>query len=132
MSINYKKLIEIARALKGKNVPVKCFHVSYVFNKSKLLSIGINKYKSHPQTRNFDYSIHSGVHSELDAVKKLGILYKDNNIMDCSHLTLVNVRIDNNNEVGNSEPCFGCQSLIRALKIKKVIYTNNRGEFINK
>ena len=122
MAINYKKLIEIARALKGKNSSGRCFHVSVVLNKSKILSIGFNKYKTHPQTKNYAYHRFAGIHSELDAVLKLGM-------DDCSGLTIINIRVDKNNQICDSKPCKGCSDLIQKIGFKKVIYTNNIGNF---
>jgi deoxycytidylate deaminase len=123
MAINYSKLIEIARALKEKNISGRCAHSSFVFSKSKLLSIGFNKYKTHPQTKNYSYHRFAGIHSELDAVLKLGM-------NDCSGLTIVNIRIDKNENLCNSQPCRGCSELIKTLGFKRIIYTNNIGNFV--
>jgi len=123
MAINYKKLIEIARALKEKNVSGRCFHVSFVLNKSRLLSIGFNKYKTHPQTRNYSYHRFAGIHSEMDAVLKLGL-------NDCRGLTLINIRIDAHGNLCNSAMCNGCSELTKKLNFKRIIYTNNIGNFI--
>lgn len=117
------RAIEIAYAMKDKSHSGgRCFHLSAVFNKSKIISIGVNNYeKTHPQIQRFGYHPFARVHSEMSAALKLGLT-------DCNGLTIVNVRIDRNNKVVNSLFCKGCQNLIRYLNFSRAFYTTDSGE----
>lgn len=124
MTINLKRLTEISKAIIGRNKKhQKCDHISFIFKKSKLLSIGSNKYKTHPKTKDYNYHDFAGIHSELDATLKLGL----SDAGTAKGLTIVNVRIDKNGNVCNSAPCPGCSDLIKTLSFKEVFYTNNSG-----
>lgn len=63
-----------------------------------------------------------GIHSELDALIKLGT-------DDVSGLTLVNTRVNRNNQIDLSMPCTGCQSFLKTLNFKKVFYSTKDGKF---
>lgn len=63
-----------------------------------------------------------GVHSEMDAVIKLGIT-------DCTGLTIVNTRVNRNNKLDMSKPCRGCMDMIRKLNFKSVYYMDGIGHF---
>jgi len=56
-----------------------------------------------------------GVHSEMDAIIKLGLT-------DCSGLTLINTRIDRNNQLAMSKPCLGCTDMLRNLNFRRIYY----------
>jgi len=63
-----------------------------------------------------------GVHSEMDAIIKLGNT-------DCSGLILINTRINRNNKFDMSKPCPGCLNMIRSLNFRKIYYINRSGLF---
>lgn len=56
-----------------------------------------------------------GIHSEMDAVIKLGAT-------DCSGLSIVNTRINRNNELDMSKPCSGCLHMLRSLNFNNIYY----------
>ena len=123
--MNLPRLIEIAYALKGKNSNNggRCFHVCFILNKSKIISIGLNTYfKTHPKIRELGYPIEAGLHAELAACLKLGLT-------DCSKYDIVVVRIDNQNKLNLSKPCRACEKLLLGLNFNKVIYSNEMGGF---
>jgi len=80
------------------NADLRCSHFSFILDKTRLISIGLNSLKTHPHNLKYNYinknkekiSDIVGTHSELSAVIKLGE-------EDCSGLTLVNTRINRNN-----------------------------------
>ena len=120
--------IDLANALVNKHSR----HVSFLLYRNKIASIGINNpLKTHPRNLNYkfrgrndeDISHFVGIHSELSAVIRLGE-------EDLSKYTLINVRINRENEVSLSKPCGGCQDMIKQLGIKKVLYTDEKGEFV--
>jgi deoxycytidylate deaminase len=123
--MNLHKIIEITFALAGKYQHNKrCRHFSFIFEKQRLLSIGINNPKTHPLNLRYNYinkqrdkiSEMVGTHSELNAVIKLGL-------EDCSGFTMVNTRINRNNKLDYSYPCNGCMDMIKKYGFKKIIYS---------
>lgn len=132
MDSYFKKCIEVSYALLGKHGDYRCKHFSFIFLKNRLISIGINNpYKTHP--RNLEIGFYSrsgedisttvGVHSELSAILKLGE-------QDCSKFTLVNTRINRNNQIDLSKPCKSCYSLVKQLNFKRIFYSTNDNNFI--
>lgn len=120
--------IRLARA----SVTKHSRHVSFLLYRNRIASIGINNpFKTHPRNRKYnfrgrndeDISHFVGIHSELSAVIKLGE-------EDLSKYDLVNVRINKNGNVSLSKPCNGCTDMINQLGIRKVLYTNDAGEFV--
>jgi deoxycytidylate deaminase len=129
--MNYKKIIEISYALAGKcRHNKRCRHFSFIFKNKRLISIGMNSPKTHPLNLKYDYinkqkhniSDVVGTHSELRAVIKLGL-------SDYRGYTLVNTRINRNQELDYSLPCNGCMQMIRELGFDRVIYTTKNKDF---
>lgn len=131
--MNFARYIEITHALKNNSHKIKCRckHFSFIVNKNKILSIGINNpKKTHPRNLQYKYtgrynndiSGYIGVHSELSAIIKYGF-------DDCTNHILINTRVNAAGEIANSRPCAGCQNLIKQLNFKRVFYTTNSGQF---
>lgn len=119
-----KKCVEITKCLKKDKETGRSFHCTFIFEKNKLLSIGFNNYKKLHRKHKFgDYKgtkanpdqYVAGIHSEIDAIIKLGRT-------DCSKLTIVNTRIDNNNNINISKPCENCMRVLRLLGYKNIYY----------
>jgi hypothetical protein len=126
MAINFKRLEEIAKALKPVHQSGKSFHVTVVYRKNKMLCIANNNYnKNHPYhkfgeyaaTKGGDYM--AGIHSETAALIKLGL-------EDCSDLTFVNLRIDNNGNPAISRPCDNCQRVLDQIGYKKIWFYDGK------
>ena len=129
--MNFSKIVEVSYALINKhNADLRCRHFSFILDKNKIISIGLNNLKTHPKNLKYNYvnklneniSDIVGTHSELSAVIKLGE-------EDCSGLTLVNTRINRNDELDFSAPCSGCCDMINQLNFKNVYFSNNKGKF---
>ena len=97
--MDFNKIVEISYALINKHqADLRCRHFSFILDRNRIISIGLNSLKTHPLNLKYKYvnknnqSISNivGTHSELSAVIKLG---KE----DCSKLTLINTRINRNN-----------------------------------
>lgn len=132
--MNFERLEEIAFALYDHEHPLRTFHVSFILQRRKILSIGINNVKTHPVNLlnpKFDNQgqvfSDKGTCSELNAISKL-IRQTRVNTEICS---LVNIRIDKNGKLNHSAPCLSCQSLIAHHGFKKVFFTNENGRFQN-
>jgi deoxycytidylate deaminase len=129
--MNFDKIIEVTYALINKhNADLRCRHFSFILDRNRIISIGMNSTKTHPMNLKYNYinknkqkiSDIVGTHSELNAIIKLGI-------EDCSKLTLINTRINRNNLLDNSAPCHGCSDMINQLNFKNVFYTTCEGIF---
>lgn len=129
--MNFNKIIEISYALINKHsADLRCRHFSFILDRNRIISIGLNSLKTHPLNLKYKYvnknnqSISNivGTHSELSAVIKLGQ-------EDCSDFTLINTRINRNNRLDFSAPCSGCCDMIQQLNFKNVYFSNNEGKF---
>jgi len=129
--VNFNKIIEVSYALINKhNADLRCRHFSFIMDRNRIVSIGLNSPKTHPLNLKYNYvnknnekiSDIVGTHSELSAVIKLGE-------EDCSGLTLVNTRINRNNVLDFSAPCRGCCDMIKQLNFKNVYFSNIQGKF---
>lgn len=119
------KCIDIAKCLKKHKETGRSFHCTFIYEKSKLLCIGFNNYnKLHRSTK---FGIYLGykdnpekyiasMHSEIDALIRSGY-------SNCSKLTFINVRIDNNNQVNIAKPCRNCFNVLKQYNFKKIYYT---------
>lgn len=128
---NLQKAIEVSYAFAGKkSLWQRCRHFSYIFDRNRLISMGVNSYKTHPLNLKYNYINKKkenigylvGTHSEMSAVIKLGL-------KDCSGLTLVNIRINRKNELDYSFPCSGCRDMISKMGFKNVFYTTKNKKF---
>jgi deoxycytidylate deaminase len=129
--MNFNKIIEVSYALINKhNADLRCRHFSFILDRNRIISIGMNSTKTHPLNLKYNYvnkdnkSISDivGTHSELNAVIRLGE-------EDCSRLTLINTRINRNNMLDYSAPCSGCSDMIKQLNFKNVYFSNVQGKF---
>ena len=129
--MNFNKIVEVTYALINKhNADLRCRHFSFIMDRNRIISIGMNSIKTHPKNLKYNYvnklkeniSEIVGTHSELNAVIKLGE-------EDCSKLTLINTRINRNNLLDNSAPCHGCSDMIHQLNFKNVYFSNVKGGF---
>jgi len=128
---NLLKAEEISRAFAGKSrSSQRCRHFSFIFDRSRLLSIGMNSGKTHPLNLRYNYVNRQndpigsfvGTHSEMSAVLKLGPKVRKGLIM-------VNTRINRNDEMDFSFPCKGCMDMIEKLGFKSVFYTTKNKDF---
>ena len=86
---------------------------------SRVLSFGINKYKSHPQQIN-PYTLNTGlIHAELNAII--------NCRTDITGGTIYISRLLKNGLPALSKPCKSCMKMISLYGIKKIVYTTEIG-----
>lgn len=96
-------------------------HAAAIICKGKIISIGHNKYKTHPMMLKYgknDKSIY--LHAEIDAIIKAINLHGTEFLKECNIFVL---RIDKLGGIGKSRPCSGCTRAIKAFKIKRMCYT---------
>lgn len=124
------RTIELARALKPTHQTGRAFHVTTLWSKSHLLSVGVNNYhRQHPAHRFMEYrsfkdfhrvDYQACLHSEISALLKLG----EENL---SGITLVNTRILNDGMIGMARPCPNCAKVLEQLACDNIFWTNNGG-----
>lgn len=114
------KIEEISYALEP-NRNGTYFHCAAIFKRNKILSIGINSFKTHPLAIKYGYR-EPTVHAELQAAIKLGLT-------NCSGLSIAVLRIGRNNKLAMSKPCVHCSKLISDLGFKNVYFTGRNGEW---
>ena len=127
----FNKVKEISFALLNEHPSLhRCRHFSFILDGPRIIKIGYNRSKTHPRNLKYSYINRNGqymgdqvgVHSEMDAVIKLGIT-------DCTGLTIVNTRVNRNNQLDMSKPCRGCMDMIKKLNFKSVYYMDGIGHF---
>jgi deoxycytidylate deaminase len=124
MKIPFEKITEISYALLGRNPNPQFKHFSFILDRGRIISIGINlQKKTHPIAKKYN-QFSSAIHSELSAALKLGDV-------DFSDYVLVNTRINRENKLASSYPCEGCAKMImEQFNFEEVWATDNNGQFV--
>lgn len=94
-----------------------------IANKGRVLSTGINEvryYKSCPTPRKWEDSLHA----EQSAILKL---LNSNRQHELIGSTLFICRINRSSKPMLAKPCKYCEDLIKAVGIKRVVYTTDTG-----
>lgn len=122
------RVIELAKALKGTKQTGNNFHVTAIYDKNKIISIGHNDYrKPHPEkkygaykpTRHANSKYVPCRHSEISSLVNGGI-------EDGRDFTFINVRIDNSGNVALAKPCTNCFNVInKQIGFKHLFYTTD-------
>ena len=94
-------------------------HISLVIYKRKIISVGQNIFKTHPNSLRLGYK-YAEMHSELDAFRKIpkGLLDKK--------LILLNFRFNRFGNFRNSKPCPICSKWCTE-SFHKIYYTTDDG-----
>ena len=119
------RTVDIAMALCPLNLEHRCSHIAFLIRCGKIVHIGTNSCKSHPETLKYAYKDHQkvGIHAELSVCMKSG---KE----DLSDFKMVVLRVDRKGNLANSKPCCGCQSVIKQFNIGEVWYSDSKGEVV--
>jgi len=120
-----KRTVDIAKAMCPLNLEHRCSHIAFLIKCGKIVHIGTNSCKSHPETLKYDYKNHQlvGLHAELSVCMKIG---KE----DLRDFKMVVIRFNRNNKMANSKPCCGCQSVIKQFNVGEVWYSTDIGQVI--
>jgi len=120
-----KRTIDIAKAMCPLNLEHRCSHMAFLIRRGKIVHIGTNSCKSHPETLRYNYKDHQkvGIHAELSACMKSG----KENLRD---FKMVVLRVDRTGKLNNSKPCCGCQSVIKQFNVGEVWCSNSAGEIV--
>ena len=131
----FKRLEEISKSLLDFNSNKRCQHFSFILYKNRVISIGNNSKKTHPSNlKNRKTSLRTGedfsdqkhICSEFSAINKL----KNMTNIDTKKCVLVNLRYNRNGEIALSKPCMSCETLLKYFSFKRVIWTDNDGNYV--
>tara|TARA_Y100000296_G_C5010598_1_gene174893 strand:+ start:74 stop:499 length:426 start_codon:yes stop_codon:yes gene_type:complete len=109
------------------------FHFAFLFKKNRLVSIGQNNTtKESAKALYFAqrYNLkqqkkYPFIHAEIDAVSKaFGKIYVDNSF------SIVSLRVSQGFILKNANPCKACSSVMKALNIDCVYYSDARGKIV--
>ncbi len=120
------KLVKKAKVF--HDMPEGAFkHFSFIMDGSRPLSFGWNQTrKTHPKSNKYGYRFNN-IHSEFDAL----LNYLKNHAVEHLHrYTMVNIRLNKAMELRLSKPCSICDRLLDAFRIGNVIYSTNKGGFV--
>lgn len=132
MNTVLKKSSEIALAMfpAEKKWSSRTRHITCIWDKTRLVSVGENSEKTHTINRrnnknNFDLG-QKRCCSEWSAINRAKNTRSN---LNWKKLTIVNIRVGRKKEFLMSRPCIFCQSLLQYFSCSKVFYTDNNGEF---
>jgi len=101
------------------------FHFAFIYKRNTLLSIGQNSYEFNNKALKFAnlYGVqekrkYPSLHAEISAISKIF----DREYIDNS-MKMVVIRLNKMGELRNSKPCPACQSVIDALGIERIWYS---------
>lgn len=113
---------ELLKHVHGADMVGNSLHCAAIVHKGNILSIGLNKKKTHPLQKKFaDRPEKDCIHAEIDALVKI----KHKHILkDCDIYVL---RLTKGNRIMNSKPCAGCEKAINFYGIKNIYWTTDDG-----
>ena len=117
-----KRAVETAHALCPTNWKnVNNSHVAFLVKKNKIVKIGWNRKRTHPEISKHPYHDgYVGTHAELDVILKSGL-------EDLNDHCMIVLRVDRKGRLANSKPCPGCLSLLKSYNIEEVFYSDTEG-----
>ncbi len=134
--LNFDRLEDIAKSLIDWSDPIRCRHFSFILNKKRIVAIGSNQQKTHPtnlrnrkvsSTTGEDFSDQKHTCSEFNAIIKL----KNLTNIDTKKCVLVNLRFNRNRQLALASPCMSCVSLLKYFEFKRIIWSDNEGNYVN-
>jgi hypothetical protein len=82
-------------------IPRQKKHLSLIFHKNRLISVGCNRFKTHPEAKKIGYPFEE-MHSEFDAYRKVPRKLKG------KKLHLLNIRFNKEGNLRMAKPCELC------------------------
>ncbi len=117
---------------KAVHIEQKAYHYAFAFRRNNLIAVGRNNpldlsAKALKFGKKFNlehFKTYPYVHAEVDLVVKMwGRQHIDRDIK------VVVIRLSKIGELRNSMPCRYCSTLLRALNVRNVWWSNNDGTF---
>ena len=124
---DFKRLTDLAKALKLTKQTGRSFHVAVVLRKRKPIAIGTNHFgKSNRICQNYKPTRHHGadyracVHAEVSATSP----FRRKSVRG---LSLVSIRIDNHNRLAYAQPCPNCLLWLGKMGFDNIYYSTQEG-----
>lgn len=118
------RLVDIANGIEIESeINRRTRHFAFILKKNKIISIGRNKLKTHPNLIKYNYHKNATIHAELSAIIKSGSVSHKNN-------KLITFRFDKSGALNNGKPCRCCQKLIEQVFFKEVWFSNSNGKIV--
>lgn len=96
-------------------------HYTFVICKNKIIEWGLNR-RGSPLTF-LGYADHTKMHSEVDAY------FKAKGLLDKQSFEVVNIRLNMDGSIKNSQPCSCCCEFLKNFKCNRVWFTTGMGRF---
>lgn len=124
-----KRFFEIARLISQTSEYRRIKIGAIVVKKNKIISVGVNSYKTHPVQKRYNKfrfdtvakDTNHTLHAEIQALVNIP------NGTDLNDLTIYIYRESRNGGTAKSRPCPSCMNLIKDIGIKKICYTTEEG-----
>lgn len=115
-------MIDLAITLARDNPGTSRAKVAAVLvNRSKVMAVGYNQYKSHPLQARYSSNEHAiFLHAEVDAIKNYIREHGHSGLSSC---TMYVARVTRGGKPAMSKPCKGCTAALAAFDIEKVHWT---------
>jgi hypothetical protein len=115
-----QRLLEMAHPL-CLDIKRQKKHISIILRKGRIVSIGCNRFKTHPRAKEKGYMFEE-MHSELDAFLKLDAPERG--------LVLFNVRFNNLGQMRMARPCERCMPWCVGA-FSEIWYTTDEGVMVH-
>lgn len=94
--------------------------------RGKVVSVGMNRRKSHPMQKQYGITSHSiWLHAEIDCLKRVIRTHSPEEIAD---MTMYIARVSKRGFPMLAKPCSGCQRALEDFGIKQVNWTEDQVE----
>lgn len=113
MSRRDQSWLSVATAIADSN-EYRWKHGCVVTKGGKILSVGQSKRRNDPRHVDPQHLHHCSVHAEADALAR---------VSNPRNTTVYVARTNKKGERRNSKPCANCETFMRTLGIRKVVYT---------
>lgn len=111
----------LVRESRKADVVKSSYHAAAIVYRNQILSIGVNKRKTHPAMARYQENVNRiYLHAEVDALIKFMNRYSVDLLPDCSLYVL---RTTKSGRVADSKPCSGCMRMIDALQVGNTYWT---------
>lgn len=130
--INEQILHTLAKIAEANDIDYKVKFAAAVVHRNKIISVGLNRMKSHPFQAKFAKNemaifLHAEVHAIKNALREITV----EELAKCD-LYIARIKRPKSYEDqyvwGMSKPCCGCQRAIAEFGIRRTIYTTDQHE----
>jgi len=126
----FNRLVDVAKIFKLTKQTGRSFHVAFVLKGRKVIEVGFNNFTKsnrichyYKPTRHHMADYRGNIHAEINSATKSR--YRK----DIKNLTLVSIRVNNNNKIAFAQPCPNCAFHLGKWGFKNIFYSTNDETF---